>query len=44
MPKAMKIKGGKFRLPFKGTFKVQTNNNNNTFELSTISNGAKKFK
>jgi len=40
MPKAMKIKGGKFRLPFKGTFKVQ-NNNNNTFELSTISNGAK---
>jgi hypothetical protein len=23
MPKAMKIKGGKFRLPWKGPFKVQ---------------------
>jgi hypothetical protein len=25
MPKAMKIKGGKFRLPWKGPFKVQKN-------------------
>ncbi len=28
MPKAMKIKGGKFRLPWKGPFKVQKKINN----------------
>jgi len=38
MPKVMKIKGGKFRLPWKGLYKVQKNFNNNTVELSTLSN------
>jgi hypothetical protein len=38
MPKAMKIKGGKFRLPWKGPYKVQKVFNNNRIKLSTLSN------
>ncbi len=38
MPKAMKIKDGKFRLPWIGPYKVQIFFNNNTVELSTLSN------
>jgi hypothetical protein len=38
MPKAMKIKGGKFRLRWKGLYKVQKVFNNNTIELSTLNN------
>jgi hypothetical protein len=37
MPKATKIKGGKFTLPWKGPFKIQKMFDNNTMELSTIS-------
>jgi hypothetical protein len=36
MPKATKIKGGKFTLPWKGPFKTQFFFYNNTMELSTI--------
>jgi ribosomal protein L18E len=38
MPKATEIKGRKFRLPWKGPYKVQRNFNNNMDELSTLSN------
>lgn len=38
MPKPTKIKGHKFRLPWKGPFKIQKMFNNNIMELSTISN------
>jgi hypothetical protein len=38
MPKATKIKGGKFTLPWNGPFKIQKMFDNNTMELSTISN------
>jgi len=38
MPKAMKIKGKKFNLPWKNRYKVQLFFNNNTLELSTLSN------
>jgi hypothetical protein len=38
MPKATKIKGGKFRLLWKGPYKVQFFFNNNTVKLSTLSN------
>jgi hypothetical protein len=38
MPKAMKIKGKKFNLPWKSRYKVQLFFNNNTLELSTLSN------
>jgi hypothetical protein len=38
MPKPTKIKGDKFRLPWKGPFKIQKMLNNNIMELSTISN------
>jgi hypothetical protein len=42
MPKAIRIKGGKFILPWKGPFKIQKMFDNNTVELSTINNeGAK---
>ncbi len=37
MPKATKIKGGKFTLPWKGPFKTQKMFDNNIVELSTIS-------
>ncbi len=38
-----KIKGGKFTLPWKGPFKIQKMFDNNTIELSTMSNeGAKR--
>jgi len=37
MPKATKIKGGKFTLPWKGLFKIQIFFDNNIMELSTIS-------
>jgi hypothetical protein len=44
MPKATKIKGGKFTLPWKGPFKIQKMFDNNTMELSTISDeGAKRI-
>jgi hypothetical protein len=36
MPKATKIKGGKFTLPWKGIFKIQKMLDNNSVELSTI--------
>jgi hypothetical protein len=38
MLKAMKIKSKKFKLPWKGPYKVQLFFNNNTVELSTLSN------
>jgi hypothetical protein len=38
MPKATKIKCGKFRLMWKGPYKVQIFFNNNTIKLSTLSN------
>ncbi len=38
MPKATKIKGGKFRLLWKGPYKVQIFFNNNMVKLSTLSN------
>ncbi len=38
MPKAMKIKGGKVKLLWKGPYKVQKVFNNNMVELSTLSN------
>jgi len=38
MPKPTKIKGHKFRLQWKGPFKIQKKFNNNIMELSTISN------
>jgi hypothetical protein len=38
MPKPTKIKGHKFRLPWKGPFKIQKMFNNNIMESSTISN------
>ncbi len=38
MPKPTKIKGDKFRLPWKHPFKIQKKVNNNIMELSTISN------
>jgi len=42
MPKATRIKGGKFILPWKGPIKIQKMFDNSTMELSTISNeGAK---
>jgi hypothetical protein len=37
MPKSTKIKGGKFTLPENGPFKIQKMFDNNTMELSTIS-------
>jgi hypothetical protein len=37
MPKATKIKEGKFTLPSKGPFKIQKVFDINTMELSTIS-------
>jgi hypothetical protein len=37
MPKAVKTKGGNFTLPWKGPFKIQKMFDNNTMELSTIS-------
>jgi hypothetical protein len=37
MFKATKIKGGKFTLPWKGPFKIEKVFDNNTMELSTIS-------
>jgi len=44
MPKSMRIKGRKFRLLRKGLYKVQFFFNNNTIELSTLSNdGMEKF-
>ncbi len=42
MPKAMKIKGGKFRLLWKGPYKMQKVFNNNPVELSTLSNDDKE--
>jgi hypothetical protein len=43
MFKATKIKGGKFTLPWKGPFKIEKVFDNNTMELSTISDeGVKK--
>jgi hypothetical protein len=45
MPKATKIKGGKFTLPWKGPIKIQKMFNNNIVELSTINDeGAKRVK
>jgi hypothetical protein len=38
MLKSMKIKGKKFNLPWKGPYRVQFVFNNNTVELSTLSN------
>jgi hypothetical protein len=43
MPQAMKIRGGKFRLPWKGPFKAKKERDNNTIELSTINNGTNKL-
>ncbi len=44
MLKATKIKGGKFTLPWKGPFQIQKMFDNNTMELSTISDkGAKRI-
>jgi hypothetical protein len=39
MRETTKIKGHKFTLPWKGPFKIKKMFDNNTMELSTISNG-----
>jgi hypothetical protein len=38
MPKTTKIKGGKFKLPWKGPYKVHKTFNNNTIELTILGN------
>jgi hypothetical protein len=38
MPKTTKIKGGKFKLPWKGPYKVHKTFNNNTIELTISGN------
>ncbi len=38
MPKSTKIKGGKFKLPWKGPYKVRKTFNNDIVKLTTLAN------